>query len=377
MKRIAIIFMSLALAAACTACVFDKDTAESTVSENTATADSAVEEIKGDYKIALITDSEGISAQGNLTAWEGVVTYGDSTSTSYKYYSAADDSSQAVIDAVDKAVDNGAKIVILPSADFKAELGELQDNYPNFSFLIIDDTGSDSSTVKDELSENIHIVEFKEEQAGYLAGYLSVMDGYRTLGFIGDGENDSNMRYVYGLVQGADDATQELRIHDVSVKYTFIEPKEDKAKSTAKSFYDNGAEVIFACNSDICQGVAVSAEECGGKLICGEGNDGEFGDIRLTTVVYNANEAIELSLASYFSNNGEWVDGAAGAVLRVGVENGCISLATDEGSWHFENLSENHYKKLCEKFINGEVEISSDADRQPPIAAVTYKYVEY
>lgn len=42
-----------------------------------------------------------------------------------------------------------------------------------------------------------------EEQAGYLAGYAAVTDGYTTLGFIGAREIPGIVRYCTGFLQGA------------------------------------------------------------------------------------------------------------------------------------------------------------------------------
>lgn len=383
MKRLAVIFLSLAVASACTSCAFGNDNIPSfpdddiidTVDETAAKSDT--DEVLGNYKIAMITNSDGINSQTNLTAWEGIVTYGDSTATSYKYYTAEDDTPQSGIDAVKDAVNNSAKIVVFPSEEFTEIIGEVQDEYPDVSFLLVNGIESGSENTPENLGENVHCIEFKEEQAGYLAGYFSVMEGYRSLAFIGDGDNDSNMRYTYGLVQGADSATQELRVHDVNVKYTFTDPTEDKAKSVADSLYESGVEVIFACNDTVCKGVSSSAEENDKKMISAERSHSEFGDEQLTSIVYNSNEAIELSLSSFFSNNGTWIDGAAGKTIRMGIENGCISAVTDEGSWHFENFGEAFYQKLCDKFVNNEINISSAADTKPPIATVTYNYVEY
>ncbi len=51
---------------------------------------------------------------------------------------------------------------------------------------------------------------YQEEQAGFLAGYAAVMDGYTKLGFLGGIDVPAVMRYGYGYVQGCDYAVQEL-----------------------------------------------------------------------------------------------------------------------------------------------------------------------
>ena len=52
-------------------------------------------------------------------------------------------------------------------------------------------------------AENTALITYKEEQAGYLAGYAAVYDGYKELGFLGGMAVPAVIRYGYGFVQGA------------------------------------------------------------------------------------------------------------------------------------------------------------------------------
>lgn len=45
---------------------------------------------------------------------------------------------------------------------------------------------------------------YAEEQAGYLAGYAAVNEGYTQLGFMGGIAVPAVIRYGYGFIQGAD-----------------------------------------------------------------------------------------------------------------------------------------------------------------------------
>ncbi|HCT67849.1 MAG TPA: BMP family ABC transporter substrate-binding protein, partial [Faecalibacterium sp.] len=62
----------------------------------------------------------------------------------------------------------------------------------------------------DEIPSNCYCITFKEEQAGYLAGYAIAKDGKTKLGFLGGMAVPAVIRYGYGFVQGADAAAQEL-----------------------------------------------------------------------------------------------------------------------------------------------------------------------
>ncbi len=67
---------------------------------------------------------------------------------------------------------------------------------------------------------NVAGIAFQEEQAGYLAGYAAVKDGFTKLGFSGGGggTNDACCRFGYGYVQGANAAASEM---DVTVDMNY------------------------------------------------------------------------------------------------------------------------------------------------------------
>ncbi|MDE7389413.1 MAG: BMP family ABC transporter substrate-binding protein [Lachnospiraceae bacterium] len=374
MKRLAIIFMSILLAAA-SACSFtDAGLPFEDGSSATETSEQPVVEDSKSYSIALLTSENGINDSECMNAWQGVVTYGDSTSTSYKYYQPDDSSDNSAMLAVESAVQHGAEIVVLPSDSFKYLAYDLQYQYPNVSFLLVGAMPTSRSDGKIEAEKNVHCILFKEEQAGYLAGYSAVIEGKKTIGFIGDGDNEQNIRYAYGLVQGADDAMQKLRSHDVSVKYTFTKAAEKETSTALKKLRDLNAEVIFTANeeiTDICAGLLKDEK----IIYVGENNE-KCSTKQYTSVLYNANRAIELSVSSFYSNGGKWLDAAAGAAMRFGIENGCIDLNTSEDAWFFETFNREIYDSTVEGFINDEIDLSSDTETPPPIATISYSYVE-
>jgi len=61
---------------------------------------------------------------------------------------------------------------------------------------------------------------FAEEEAGYLAGYAAVKEGYTKLGFLGGQEIPSVKRYGYGFVQGAAAAAAEKE-KKVEIRYQY------------------------------------------------------------------------------------------------------------------------------------------------------------
>ena len=82
---------------------------------------------KKETEIALITDSGGINDKSfNQSAWEAVKEYGTKNDKGYKYYKPASFDTAGYKDQIKNAVDNGAKVVVLPGFKFAAALGTIQ-----------------------------------------------------------------------------------------------------------------------------------------------------------------------------------------------------------------------------------------------------------
>ena len=143
------------------------------------------------YEIAFVTDiGQLMDGSFNQGTWEGVKEYAEKNGKTYKYYqpangNAATDDDRIV--AFEQAIENGAKIVV--AAGFmqanalygNADLGitGVAEKYPDVKFVFVDGWAQGFA--------NVTAIVFQEEQAGYLAGYAAVMDGYTKLGFSGGG----------------------------------------------------------------------------------------------------------------------------------------------------------------------------------------------
>lgn len=103
------------------------------------------------------------------------------------------------------AVQEGATVVVMPGYLFGPAIAEEQELYPDVSFIAVDVTESDIVDLSGNatgINDNVYICSFQEEQAGYLAGYAAVKDGYTSLGFLGGIAVPAVIRYGYGYIQG-------------------------------------------------------------------------------------------------------------------------------------------------------------------------------
>ena len=99
---------------------------------------------------------------------------------------------------------SGAALVVCRGETMAQALFNIQNNYPGVHYLLFDGEPHNSSYTNYTTESNVHCVLFQEEQAGFLAGYAAVTDGYTQLGFIGAEEIPGVVRYVTGFLQGAE-----------------------------------------------------------------------------------------------------------------------------------------------------------------------------
>ena len=150
------------------------------------------------------------------------------------------------------------------------------------------------SPEKTDIGENSMSVIFASEEAGYLAGYCSVKEGMRVMGFMGGSRNPVIMDYGYGFLQGVDRAAGENGV-SVTVDYSYSsgdEPRE-KILEKASELYDSGEEVIFACGKNVERPVIEAAELTGKKVIAYETDKSMMSDTIMTSAVKDMKTAIK------------------------------------------------------------------------------------
>ena len=169
----------------------------------------------------------------------------------------------AYYDSLSDALSANSEIVIAVGFDVSGEVAQIADQNPDVKFICLDNE-------EPITAQNVYVIDYRNDQAGFLAGYAAVKMGYRRLGFMGGMEIPSVQAFGQGFAQGADAAAIEMGIpSDVSVAYTYTGvfwPDTD-AMLKAYAWYGNGVEAIFACGGGLCQSVVQAAQDMNGKLI--------------------------------------------------------------------------------------------------------------
>lgn len=237
--------------------------------DNTGTGNEQKEDT---FEIALITDKGNIDDKSfNQGSWEGLVEFAKANNISHQYYKPEEASDAGYLAAIDLAISGGAKVVVTPGYLFEVPIYEAQTKYPNVKFILLDGAPHTADYETYKTGENVASVMYAEEESGYLAGYAAVKDGMTRIGFMGGMAVPAVQAFGYGYLQGAEDAAGELGLADGSIlavyHYTGNFEENDTNKATAKTMYQGGTEVIFACGGAVGKSVMAAASEAGAKVI--------------------------------------------------------------------------------------------------------------
>ena len=370
MKKLLAVLLALALGVSLMACgssdqtdsAADTDSSE----ESTSTDISAVESDSGEgYELALITDLGTIDDKSfNQGSWEGLKQYADEKGISHKYYQPSEQSDDAYLAAIELAIKGGAKLIVTPGFLFEIPIYEAQEIHPDVHFVLVDGAPNDGQG-DEKINDNVVGLTYAEEQAGFLAGYAAVKDGYTKLGFMGGMAVPAVVRFGHGYVQGAEYAAEEMGV-DVTMNYHYTGAFDasPEAQATAASWYSDGIEVIFACGGAVGNSVMSAAEQSDGKVI---GVDVDQSS-ESATVITSATKGLRVSV--YDSIAGFYDDQfPGGQKLVYGAENDGVGLPMETSK--FNQFTQEDYDAIYDKLKSNSIEILKDADASGAEVAVS------
>ena len=325
--------------------------------------DDNCESADGTYQIAMVTDVGQLKdGSFNQFTWNGVKMYAYENGKTYKYYQPANGSSATDDDrikAMTDACEAGAEVLVTPGFLQDTALEAVAPQYPDVQFVFIDgwDTGLD----------NILGVSYQEEQAGYLAGYAAVMEGYTKLGFSGGGggSNPACIRYGYGYAQGAN-AAAEAKGVDVEMRYSWEYGSSfsasDDLQAMLAGWFNAGTEVCFMCGGTMFNSGAAAAEAADAAIIGVDVDQSNQSDTVVTSACKGLAQSVQVSLGNFY-DNGKPIGGA----LVLGAADDAVGLPVD--TWSLQNWTVDEYNALFEKIKSGEIEIDNNSEMADPSQA--------
>ena len=325
-------------------------------------------------KVALVTDVGTIDDESfNQACWEGVKEWCEANGLEYTFYQPTEDSTDARVLSIAQAITEGYNTIVMPGYLFGATLTMVMEEYPEAYFIAVDVASGDLTvdyTTYYDPAANTACLTFSEEQAGYLAGYAAVKDGYTKLGFLGGMAVPAVIRYGYGFIQGADAAAVELD-KDIEINYTYGGQFFGSPEITAKmeGWYQAGTEVVFACGGGIYTSALEAAEKNNGKVIGVDVDQSYVSELIITSAMKQLKNVTMTVLDAL--NNGEWATYGAKVSNFSLAEGEYVGLPTAEASWKLNNFTVAEYETVKAAVKDGTIAVSNSTEALPTVSAKT------
>ena len=334
-------------------------------------------------KVAMVTDYGDITDQSfNQTTYEACKEFCDENSIEFTYKKPASDADADRISSMEEAIEEGYNVIVMPGYAFAPAIRETAPSYPDVKFVALDvsewDLTHDGDNEVEFDGSNVYSAVYKEELAGYMAGYAAVKLGYTKLGFLGGMAVPAVQRYGYGFVQGADAAAEEAGKSDVEIKYVYGGQFFGDADITAKmdTWYGAGTECVFACGGGIFTSAAEAAAKTNGKVIGVDVDqagiiDGAYGDgMTVTSAMKGLAPTVKTLLGAI--NEGKW-DDYKGKIESLGLVSETAAdnyVQLPESTQWADGFQKADYDKLVKELFDGTRTVSADIDAIPATTAV-------
>ena len=371
MKKILALALALCMIFALAACGQSAAPAAAPAAEPAAApAAEPAAEAAADIQVAMITDYGDITDQSfNQTTYEACKAYCESNGLAFTYFKPASDSDEDRVSMIEKAIDEGYNVIVMPGYAFAPAIAATAPDYEDVYFIALDVSEFDlTSAGLETLPANLYSAVYQEELCGYMAGYAAVKLGYTKLGFLGGMAVPAVVRYGYGFVQGADAAAAELGA-DVSLNYAYGNQFYGDADITAAmdTWYGAGTEVVFACGGGIYSSAAEAAAKTGGKVIGVDVDqsfniDGQYGEgMTVTSAMKGLGATVNTMLAAVqageFANYGGKVENLG--LVSEDPELNYVQLPSATTQFG-EGFSAEDYVKLVGDMFNGVITVNND-----------------
>ena len=386
MKKFFALLLSLAMVLALVACG-QKDPTPDTPD----TPDDP--QTKVEYKVAMITDYGDITDQSfNQTTYEACKAFAEDNSIEFSYFKPAGDNTADRVAMIEKAVDEGFNVIVMPGYAFGGAIVEAAPEFPDVKFIALDVAAGDlletavakAGETYDYTPENwdlnkyvdmsnVYCAVYQEELCGYMAGYAAVKLGYKNLGFLGGMSVPAVVRYGYGFVQGVDPAAADLGLTDVKVNYIYGGQFFGDADITAvmDTWYQGGTEVVFACGGGIYTSAVDAAKKVGAKVIGVDvdqagviakyaGVDG----MTVTSAMKGLYPATYDTLTDVIVN-GNW-DKYVGKIATLGLVSGTdpeanyVQIPMGDGTQWSDSFTQDDYKAMVKDMFDGKITVSNN-----------------
>ena len=208
-----------------------------------------------------------------------------------------------------------------------------------------------------QIEDNVMSIMYAEEQAGYLAGYAAVTEGYKNLGFMGGIAVPAVIRYGYGFIQGADAAAKDmgLKAGDIKMKYTYVGNFDASPENNAKAaaWYNEGTECIFACGGGVGNSVMKAAETADKVMIGVDVDQSVESETVITSAMKNLGDSIYGALEDYYNDSFQ-----GGKTVTLDASQDGVKLPMETSK--FKVFTQEKYDELYAQLKDGTIKVGND-----------------
>mgnify|MGYP001289012898 CR=1 FL=1 len=339
-----------------------------------------------DLGVALITSAAGANDKGyNESAIKGLEKAKKEFGINFKVVESTD-----IPGSLTELAEAGYKVIFSLEYNFDALIHgvggkqAIAKQYPETTFVIFNDNPNLDSE-GNVINKNVISVLFDVHEASFLAGALSVLvnenadilfnaedynftpgDAGRKIGFLGGTKSNGITVFSYGFAEGINYEAEKL-----GVKYTYYSDYNagftDSAAGATKAntYYQDGANIVFAVAGAVGDGVDAKAKEVKKLSIEVDANkDNNQPGYVLTSVLKNTEVPVYEILKHY--KNGT-LDEIKGKEISYDLASGATGITdlsvietkiTPEGKEKWNEIK-NELALITQKIANGEIRVTN------------------
>ena len=278
----------------------------------------------------------GLDNGPDAAVWRGVQTFAATFGYAAQSFVTQDETPEACTAVLREAAESGAELVVCRGDAMAGALFEMQRSYPTVSYLLLEGEPHSEDYASYETTINTHCVLFAVEQAGYLAGYAAVREGYTALGFVGADSMPETVRYCTGMMQGAE-AAAEREGQQVRLEVWLVGSgaADDAVTARMSSWYADGVQLIVPAGGRLVESCIAAAQASGGRVLNAGWDAAALDPSVLSSTLLNYSVVTQRKLYDFFTA-GNWGDQAS-RTERLDASAAAISLPLT--GWPFSRFT--------------------------------------
>jgi basic membrane protein A and related proteins len=269
----------------------------------TATTGSAAH--RASVKVALVTDIGGLNDHGfNHLAFLGITKAEKLPGVTGKIY--ITNTSQDRIGNLEAAGKDGYGLIIANGFNFFSDIPQVAPAFASAKFVGTDIPASSVTPAQ----QNYHGLVFKEQEAGYLVGYIAGLmiqrhpyKGKQVVSAVGANPVPAIVHYLAGFRAGAKKANPKVTVlTNYANDPTFND--QTKCKVTTQGQISRGSGIVFEAAGGCGLGGLSAAKQKGIWGIGVDSDQGFIGPFMLTSALKRVDVAVYLAIKQYAQNPG-------------------------------------------------------------------------